>query len=97
MPPASTAKTARASPPRNNNKASRAICTAPLADLELVVEQIAVTISQRINPPPPPPPELLQAQRLTDTMTVVGVGMAHHYTELKLLRVGADSLCAICR
>eukprot|EP00873_Tetraselmis_striata_P034312 jgi/Tetstr1/454576/TSEL_041471.t1 len=75
---------------------AKAICTGPLANLELsTVEQraeaIAITISQRINTPP----ELQHAQWLTDTMTTAGVEMYHHHTEPTLLRSGDDNLCAI--
>eukprot|EP00873_Tetraselmis_striata_P018042 jgi/Tetstr1/438306/TSEL_026873.t1 len=57
---------------------ARAICTGPLANLELptaveeLAEAIATTISQRTNTPP----ELQHAQWLTtDTMTAAGVEM----------------------
>eukprot|EP00873_Tetraselmis_striata_P035100 jgi/Tetstr1/455364/TSEL_042196.t1 len=75
---------------------AKAICTGPLANLELpTVEQpaeaIAATISQRTNTPP----ELQHAQWLTATMTSAGVEMHHHHTEPTLLRVGDDNLCAI--
>eukprot|EP00873_Tetraselmis_striata_P010675 jgi/Tetstr1/430939/TSEL_020695.t1 len=76
--------------------ASRAICTGPLANLELptveqLAEAIAATISQRINTPP----ELQHAQWLTDTMTTAGVEMYLHHPEPTLMRVGDDNLCAI--
>eukprot|EP00873_Tetraselmis_striata_P002106 jgi/Tetstr1/422370/TSEL_013210.t1 len=75
---------------------AKAICTGPLANLELpaveqLAEAIAATISQRTNTPP----ELHHAQWLTDTMTAAGVEMHHHHTEPTLLRVGDDNLCAI--
>eukprot|EP00873_Tetraselmis_striata_P045160 jgi/Tetstr1/465424/TSEL_010108.t1 len=75
---------------------AKAIRTGPLANLELptveqLAEAIAATISHRINTPP----ELQHAQLLTDTMTAAGVEMYHHHTELTLLRVGDDNLCAI--
>eukprot|EP00873_Tetraselmis_striata_P025301 jgi/Tetstr1/445565/TSEL_033338.t1 len=74
----------------------RAICTGPLANLELpTVEQlakaIAATISQRINTPP----ELQHAQWLTDTMMAAGIEMQQYHTEPNLLRVGDDNLCDI--
>eukprot|EP00873_Tetraselmis_striata_P018127 jgi/Tetstr1/438391/TSEL_026957.t1 len=56
-----------------------------------LVEDIAATISQRINTPL----ELLHAPRLIDTMMLVGVYMHQYHTEPKLLRVGDDNLCAI--
>eukprot|EP00873_Tetraselmis_striata_P024145 jgi/Tetstr1/444409/TSEL_032298.t1 len=73
-----------------------AICTGPQANPELptveqLVEAIAATISQRTDTPP----ELQHAQWLTDTMTAAGVEMYLHHTELTLLRVGDDNLCAI--
>eukprot|EP00873_Tetraselmis_striata_P010390 jgi/Tetstr1/430654/TSEL_020447.t1 len=76
--------------------AAKAICTGPLANLELptvdqLAEAIATTISQRINTPP----ELQHAQWLTDIMTTAGVEMRHHHTEPTLMRVGDDNLCAI--
>eukprot|EP00873_Tetraselmis_striata_P019013 jgi/Tetstr1/439277/TSEL_027719.t1 len=75
---------------------ARAICTGPLANLELptverLAEAIAATINQRTNTPP----ELQHAQWLTDTMTVAGVEMYLHHTKPTLLRVGDDNLCAI--
>eukprot|EP00873_Tetraselmis_striata_P046494 jgi/Tetstr1/466758/TSEL_011228.t1 len=75
---------------------AKAICTGPLANLELpTVEQLAeaieATISQRINTPP----ELQHAQWLTDTMMAAGVERQQHHTEPTLLRVGDDNLCAI--
>eukprot|EP00873_Tetraselmis_striata_P035897 jgi/Tetstr1/456161/TSEL_042929.t1 len=75
---------------------AKAICTAPLANLELptvepLAAAIAATISQHINTPP----ELQHAQRLTDTMTAAGVEMHRHHTKPTLLRVGDDNLCAI--
>eukprot|EP00873_Tetraselmis_striata_P028584 jgi/Tetstr1/448848/TSEL_036074.t1 len=75
---------------------ARAICTAPLANLELptvnqLAEAIATTIIQRVNTPP----ELQHAQWLTDTMAAAGVEMHHHHTEPTLLRVGEDNLCDI--
>eukprot|EP00873_Tetraselmis_striata_P036970 jgi/Tetstr1/457234/TSEL_004164.t1 len=76
---------------------AKAICTGPLANLELptveqLAEAIAATISsQRTNTPP----ELHHAQWLTDTMTATDVEMHHHHTEPTLLRVGDDNLCAI--
>eukprot|EP00873_Tetraselmis_striata_P018240 jgi/Tetstr1/438504/TSEL_027059.t1 len=76
---------------------AKAICTAPLAKLEMptveqLAEAIAATISQRINTPL----ELQHAQWLTDTMTAAGVEIYHHHTEPRLLlRVGDDNLCAI--
>eukprot|EP00873_Tetraselmis_striata_P038968 jgi/Tetstr1/459232/TSEL_000042.t1 len=75
---------------------AKAICTGPLANLELptveqLAEAIATAISQRTNTPP----ELHHAQWLTDTMTAAGVEMHHHHTEPTLLRVGDDNLCAI--
>eukprot|EP00873_Tetraselmis_striata_P015491 jgi/Tetstr1/435755/TSEL_024649.t1 len=56
--------------------AARAICTGPLANLELpTVEQLAeaieATISQRVNTPPEP----LHAQWQTGTMMAAGVDM----------------------
>eukprot|EP00873_Tetraselmis_striata_P044009 jgi/Tetstr1/464273/TSEL_009076.t1 len=73
-----------------------AICTGPLANLELptveqLAEAIAATISQRTNTPP----ELQHAQWLTDTMTAAGVQMYLHHTEPTLLRVGDDNLRAM--
>eukprot|EP00873_Tetraselmis_striata_P041690 jgi/Tetstr1/461954/TSEL_007032.t1 len=76
---------------------AKAICTGPLANLELpTVEQLAeaitATISQRTNTPP----ELHHhAQWLTDTMTTAGVETHHYHTEPTLLRVGDNNLCAI--
>eukprot|EP00873_Tetraselmis_striata_P035653 jgi/Tetstr1/455917/TSEL_042698.t1 len=75
---------------------ARAICTGPLANLELpaveqLAEAIAATTSQRINTPP----ELQHAQWLTDTMRAAGVEMYLHHTEPTLLRMGDDNLCAI--
>eukprot|EP00873_Tetraselmis_striata_P038306 jgi/Tetstr1/458570/TSEL_044973.t1 len=75
---------------------AKAICTGPLANLELptveqLAEAIADTISQRINTPP----ELQHAQWLTDTVTAAGVEMYHQHTEPTLLRVGDENLCAI--
>eukprot|EP00873_Tetraselmis_striata_P009237 jgi/Tetstr1/429501/TSEL_019406.t1 len=75
---------------------TRAICTGPLANLELptveqLAEAIAATISHRTNTAP----ELQHAQWLTDTMIVAGVEMHLHHTETTLLRVGDDNLCAI--
>eukprot|EP00873_Tetraselmis_striata_P029493 jgi/Tetstr1/449757/TSEL_036823.t1 len=75
---------------------AKAICTSPLANLELptveqLAEAIAATISQRINLPP----ELQHAHWLTDTMTADGVEMQPHHTEPTLMRVGDDNLCAI--
>eukprot|EP00873_Tetraselmis_striata_P042561 jgi/Tetstr1/462825/TSEL_007775.t1 len=77
--------------------AAKAICTGPLANLDLpTVEQLAeaieAIISQRINTPPA---ELQHAQWLTDTMMAAGVEMQQHHTEPTLLRVGDDNLCAI--
>eukprot|EP00873_Tetraselmis_striata_P019788 jgi/Tetstr1/440052/TSEL_028411.t1 len=73
-----------------------AICTGPLADLELPTvelraEAIAATISQRTITPS----GLQHAQWLTDTMTAAGVEMYLHHTEPTVLRVGGDNLCAI--
>eukprot|EP00873_Tetraselmis_striata_P042811 jgi/Tetstr1/463075/TSEL_008010.t1 len=73
-----------------------AICTGPLANLELpTVEQLAeataATISQRINTRL----ELQHAQWLTDTMMAASVEKQQYLTEPKLLRVGDDNLCAI--
>eukprot|EP00873_Tetraselmis_striata_P036040 jgi/Tetstr1/456304/TSEL_043060.t1 len=75
---------------------AKAICTGPLANLELptveqLAEAIAATISQRINTPP----ELQHARWLTDTMTAAGVEMYLHHTEPTLMRMGDDNLCAI--
>eukprot|EP00873_Tetraselmis_striata_P000623 jgi/Tetstr1/420887/TSEL_011950.t1 len=75
---------------------ARAICTGPLANLELptvelLAEAIATTISHRTNTPP----ELQHAQWLTDTMTAAGVEMYLHHTEPTMLLVGDDNLCAI--
>eukprot|EP00873_Tetraselmis_striata_P045500 jgi/Tetstr1/465764/TSEL_010389.t1 len=75
---------------------AKAICTGPLAKLELptveqLAEAIAATISKRINTPPEPQ----HAQWLTDTMTAAGVELYHHHTEPTLLGVGDDNLCAI--
>eukprot|EP00873_Tetraselmis_striata_P000288 jgi/Tetstr1/420552/TSEL_011642.t1 len=75
---------------------ARAICTGPLANLELptvaqLAEAIAATISQRINTPP----ELQHAQWMADTMKAASVEMQHHHTEPTLMRVGDDNLCAI--
>eukprot|EP00873_Tetraselmis_striata_P022151 jgi/Tetstr1/442415/TSEL_030539.t1 len=75
---------------------AKAICTAPLANLELptveqLAEAIAATISHRTNTPP----ELHHAQWLTYTMTTAGVEMHHYHTEPTLLRVGDNNLCAI--
>eukprot|EP00873_Tetraselmis_striata_P041667 jgi/Tetstr1/461931/TSEL_007009.t1 len=75
---------------------AKAICTGPLANLELptveqLAEAIAATISRRISTPP----ELQHAQWLTDTMTAAGVEIYHHHTEPTLLRVGDDNRCAI--
>eukprot|EP00873_Tetraselmis_striata_P015867 jgi/Tetstr1/436131/TSEL_024978.t1 len=72
---------------------AKAICTGPLANLELqtveqLAEAIATTTSQRINTPP----EVQHAQWLTDTMTAAGVEMPQYHTEPKLLRVGDDNL-----
>eukprot|EP00873_Tetraselmis_striata_P022833 jgi/Tetstr1/443097/TSEL_031153.t1 len=77
-------------------RGGRAICTCPLAHLELptveqLAEAIAATISQRTNTPP----ELQHAQRLTDTMVAAGVQMYLHHTKPTLLRVGDDNRCAI--
>eukprot|EP00873_Tetraselmis_striata_P007048 jgi/Tetstr1/427312/TSEL_017481.t1 len=90
LPPALSQQFFRRTP------AAKAICTGPLANLELptveqLAEAIAVTISQRINTPP----ELQHAQWLTDTMTAAGVDMHQHHTEPTLLRVGDNNLCAI--
>eukprot|EP00873_Tetraselmis_striata_P028622 jgi/Tetstr1/448886/TSEL_036112.t1 len=77
---------------------ARAICTGPLADLELpTVEQLAEAIAATISQRTITPPELqhAHAQWLTDTMTAAGVEIYLHHTEPTLLRVGDDSLCAI--
>eukprot|EP00873_Tetraselmis_striata_P018316 jgi/Tetstr1/438580/TSEL_027131.t1 len=75
---------------------AKAICTGPLANLELptveqLAEAIATTISQRTNTPP----ELHHAQWLTDTMTAAGIEMHRYHTEPTLLCVGDNNLCAI--
>eukprot|EP00873_Tetraselmis_striata_P026738 jgi/Tetstr1/447002/TSEL_034460.t1 len=75
---------------------ARAICTGPLANLELpTVEQLAETIATTISKRTNTPPELQHAQWLTDTMTAAGVEMYLHHSEPTLLRVGDDNLCAI--
>eukprot|EP00873_Tetraselmis_striata_P003704 jgi/Tetstr1/423968/TSEL_014579.t1 len=74
-----------------------AICTGPLANLELptveqLAEAIAAIISQRINSPP----ELQHAQWLTDTNdSCRRRGTYLHHPEPTMLRVGDDNLCAI--
>lgn len=74
-------------------RTARAICTAPLADLELptfelLAEAIAATMGKRINAPL----DLLRANmRLTYTMTVANVNLKQHCTEPKLLRVGTTT------
>eukprot|EP00873_Tetraselmis_striata_P038216 jgi/Tetstr1/458480/TSEL_004334.t1 len=75
---------------------AEAICTGPLANLELpTVEQLAEAIAATISQRTKTPPELHHAQWLTDTMTAAGVEMHHYHTEPTLLRVGDDNLCAI--
>eukprot|EP00873_Tetraselmis_striata_P015813 jgi/Tetstr1/436077/TSEL_002671.t1 len=75
---------------------AKAICTGPLANLELpTVEQLAEAIAATISQRTTTPPELHHAQWLTDTMTAVGVEMHHYHTEPTMLRVGDDNLCAI--
>eukprot|EP00873_Tetraselmis_striata_P025276 jgi/Tetstr1/445540/TSEL_033314.t1 len=75
---------------------AKAICTGPVADLELptvekLAEAIATTISQRIDTPP----ELQHAPWLTDTVKAAGVEMHRHHTEPTLMHVGDDNHCAI--
>eukprot|EP00873_Tetraselmis_striata_P029934 jgi/Tetstr1/450198/TSEL_037237.t1 len=74
---------------------ARAICTGPLANLELP------TVEQRPSQPPSAierintPPELMHAQWLAHIMMAAGVEMQQYHTEPKLMRVGDDNLCAI--
>eukprot|EP00873_Tetraselmis_striata_P041429 jgi/Tetstr1/461693/TSEL_006793.t1 len=80
----------------SSGRYTRAICTGPLANLELpTVEQLAETIATTISKRTNTPPELQHAQWLTDTMTAAGVEMYLHHSEPTLLRVGDDNLCAI--
>eukprot|EP00873_Tetraselmis_striata_P038580 jgi/Tetstr1/458844/TSEL_004353.t1 len=75
---------------------AKAICTGPLANLELpTVEQLAEAITTTISHRTNTPPELHHAQWLTATMTAAGVETHHYHTEPTLLRVGDNNLCAI--